>query len=144
MLDPGHDDLGWDPRHDSHNPYRYLIPDGSFCSKPRQDESDPKPSPINCTRFALPWVTFHFRQHKDKVWVKWLIFLFSPHCKNLMKIFQSQKTRQMKWAWNCSVLLVILAKIQIFNSTLFVYFSLFAMRKIFLAVRKISKWFKRD
>ena len=41
---------------------------------------------------------------------------YSAHCKNLMKIFQSQKTRQMKWAWNCSVLLVILAKMQIFKA----------------------------
>ena len=40
----------------------------------------------------------------------------TAHCKNLMKIFQSQKTRQMKWAWNCSVLLVILAKMQIFKA----------------------------
>ena len=42
--------------------------------------------------------------------------LHNAHCKNLMKIFQSQKTRQMKWAWNCSVLLVILAKMQIFKA----------------------------
>ena len=40
----------------------------------------------------------------------------NPQCKNLTKIFQSQKTRQMKWAWNCSVLLVILAKMQIFKA----------------------------
>ena len=42
--------------------------------------------------------------------------MYSAQCKNLMKIFQSQKTRQMKWAWNCSVLLVILAKMQIFKA----------------------------
>ena len=41
---------------------------------------------------------------------------YSAHCKNLMKIFQSQKTRQMKWAWNCSVLLLTLAKMQIFKA----------------------------
>ena len=39
----------------------------------------------------------------------------SAHCKNFMKIFQSQKTCQIKWAWNCSVLLVILAKMQNFK-----------------------------
>ena len=30
------------------------------------------------------------------------------------------------------------------NSTLFFYFSLLAMRKFLLAVRKILKWFMRD
>ena len=62
---PGeHDQLGWDSKHDSNNPYRYLIPEGSFCSK-HHNNWFPKPSPINCKTEALPIVTFYFRHYSD-------------------------------------------------------------------------------
>ena len=60
---PGeHDQLGWDPNHDSKNPYRYLIPDGSFCSKHHM-AFFPRPSQINCKTESLPIVTFYFRYY---------------------------------------------------------------------------------
>ena len=59
-----HDELRWDPNHDLNNPYRYLIPDGSFCSKHHM-AFFPRPSPINCKTESLPIVTFYFRHYSE-------------------------------------------------------------------------------
>ena len=69
-------------------------------------------------------------------------YLSIAHCKNLMKIFQSQKTCQMKWAWNCSILLVILAKMQIFKANFRPECAILCKNCKRKMLRKIFKEFK--